>query len=55
VILTGTPARVSRLLPGNLVEVRISGLADLANPVDTGGVVAGAEPRPSWRLRRRLA
>jgi 2-keto-4-pentenoate hydratase/2-oxohepta-3-ene-1,7-dioic acid hydratase in catechol pathway len=34
VILTGTPAGVGPLLPGDLVEVEIPGLGVLANPVE---------------------
>jgi 2-keto-4-pentenoate hydratase/2-oxohepta-3-ene-1,7-dioic acid hydratase in catechol pathway len=33
VILTGTPAGVGPLLPGQTVEVRIEGLGSLINPV----------------------
>ncbi len=35
-ILTGTPAGVGPLLPGDVVEVRIEGLGTLRNPVETG-------------------
>jgi len=35
VILTGTPAGVGPLLPGNIVEVAIEGLGSLRNPVKT--------------------
>jgi 2-keto-4-pentenoate hydratase/2-oxohepta-3-ene-1,7-dioic acid hydratase in catechol pathway len=40
VILTGTPAGVGPLLPGQVVEVRIEGVGALVNPV-------AAEARPS--------
>jgi 2-keto-4-pentenoate hydratase/2-oxohepta-3-ene-1,7-dioic acid hydratase in catechol pathway len=33
VILTGTPAGVSQILPGETVKVSIQGIGDLANPV----------------------
>jgi 2-keto-4-pentenoate hydratase/2-oxohepta-3-ene-1,7-dioic acid hydratase in catechol pathway len=33
VLLTGTPAGVSPLLPGDVVEVTIEGLGSLRNPV----------------------
>lgn len=36
VILTGTPAGVGLLLPGNLVKVTIEGLGSLENPVARG-------------------
>jgi 2-keto-4-pentenoate hydratase/2-oxohepta-3-ene-1,7-dioic acid hydratase in catechol pathway len=33
IVLTGTPAGVGPLLPGDLVSVRIDGIGELANPV----------------------
>lgn len=36
VIATGTPAGVGPLSPGDLVEVRISGIGSLVNPVKAG-------------------
>jgi len=33
VVLTGTPAGVGPLLPGDRVVVRIDGIGELANPV----------------------
>ena len=37
VIATGTPAGVGALWPGDVVEVRISGIGSLENPVGKGG------------------
>jgi 2-keto-4-pentenoate hydratase/2-oxohepta-3-ene-1,7-dioic acid hydratase in catechol pathway len=37
VILTGTPAGVGRLVPGDEVEVEVEGIGVLANPVVSGG------------------
>jgi 2-keto-4-pentenoate hydratase/2-oxohepta-3-ene-1,7-dioic acid hydratase in catechol pathway len=33
VLLTGTPAGVGHLLPGDIVEVTIEGIGKLSNPV----------------------
>jgi 2-keto-4-pentenoate hydratase/2-oxohepta-3-ene-1,7-dioic acid hydratase in catechol pathway len=33
IILTGTPAGVSRLLPGETVSVSVQGIGEIRNPV----------------------
>jgi len=41
VILTGTPAGIGPLQPGDVVEVEISGIGVLRNPVGQGGLFHG--------------
>ena len=48
VIMTGTPAGVRPLRPGDLVEVEIEGIGVLRNP-------AVADPSPARRSLRRLS
>lgn len=37
IVLTGTPAGVGPLTPGDVVSVEISGIGELSNPVERGG------------------